>query len=132
VHPSPDPAGPARQPADGDVLVRLPAFDRSWPSGIPAVPSGWTLTVTLGHPRLVPVDADQLVTAGYRIVGAAVEHRPIGLVIDVLVPRALRLAAPDWWDEVHARAERVFDLRLGPVRSVLAAELALHLKAQAG
>jgi hypothetical protein len=120
---------PVRDPADGDVLVRLPALDRGWPSELPAVPAGWTLTATLGHPRLLPVDADRLVDGGFRIVGAAAEHRPIGLVVDVLVPRALRETEPAWWDDVRARAERIFDLRLGPVRFVLAAELELHLRA---
>jgi hypothetical protein len=131
------PATPASRPlgaafADGDVLVRLPAPDRSWPRSLPAAPDGWLLTVTLGHPRLVPVDADRLDAAGYRIVGTASEHRPIGLVVDVLVPAALRTAEPDWWGLVLARAERVFDLRLGPVQQVLAAELELHRQAHAG
>jgi hypothetical protein len=50
-------------------------------------------------------------------------------VVDVLVPRTLRDAEPLWWDAVRSSAERIFDLRLGPVRFVLAAELELHLRA---
>lgn len=117
----------ARPFRDGDVLVRITARDRSWPSRLPPVPAGGTVTVTLGHPRLTP--DDELAAGGYRVVGTASEHRPIGAVVDVLVPRVLREAHPDWWSVLGHAAERVFDLRLGPVQRVLAAELELHARA---
>jgi hypothetical protein len=50
----------------------------------------------------------------------------------VLVPGDLRHAHPRWWASLHALAERVFDLRHGPVQQVLAAELDLHLRESAG
>jgi hypothetical protein len=116
-------------PPVGTLLVRVPARDRSWPSTLPVVPGGRTLTVTLGHADLATVPADDLVASGYRIVGVAADHRPLGHVVDVLVPAALRREQPAWWDELFARADRVFDLAFGPVARVLAAELDLHLRA---
>ena len=119
-------------PTDGAVLVRISASERTWASTLPAVPCGRVLTVTVGHPGLLPVPVDDLLEGGYRVVGVAADHRPVGRTIDVLVPRDLRDEAPLWWSELVARAERVFDLRHGPVQRVLAAELALHLRAMAG
>jgi hypothetical protein len=114
---------------DGAVIVRVTATDRAWAAGLPPVPDGRRLTVSVGHPSLLPVPIDELVARGYRIVGVAAEHRPIGLNVDVLVPPDLRAEQPGWWTALLERAERVFDLRLGPVRHVLAAELALHVRA---
>lgn len=116
---------------DGSVLVRIPAHDRGWARALPTSPGFEPLTVTVGHPDLLPVPGDDLVAAGYRVVGVASEHRPIGFTVDVLVPADLREDHPRWWAEMLARAERVFDLRLGPVQVVLAAELALHARALA-
>jgi hypothetical protein len=117
---------------EGAVLVRLPAADRGWAAGLPAAPDAAVLTVTVGHPSLVPVPVDDLLDGGYRIVGVASDHRPIGPCVDVLVPPELRRDAPDWFHELVSRAERVFDLRLGPVLRVLAGELHLHLRALGG
>jgi hypothetical protein len=116
-------------PLDGAALVRLPARSRAWPATLPRVPAGRVLTVTVGHPDLVPVPADDLQAQGYRIVGVADDSATIGHVVDVLVPAAVREHAPDWWAGLRALAERVFDLRMGPVRMVLARELDQHLRA---
>lgn len=110
---------------DGDVLVRLPAIGSSWPTTLPAVPGGHLLTLTLGHPALLPAAHGRL-PVGYRLVGVATDARPIGQTVDVYVPARVRDDHPDWWLSLLSRAERVFDLRLGPVQRVLAAELALH------
>jgi hypothetical protein len=120
---------PVPEITDSSVLVRIPAPDRSWAATLPAVPDDHVLTVTLGHPRLLRMPVDDLVAAGYRIAGVASEHRPIGDCVDVLVPESLRLLHPAWWRDLVHRADRVFDLRLGPVQQVLAAELALHARA---
>lgn len=125
------PSTPDTPPTDGSVLVRVTALDRTWPGRLPAVPGGAVLTVTVGHPDLLPVAVDDLVTGGYRIAGVATERRPVGRNVDVLVPAALRERHPDWWRALVGDAERVFDLRLGPVLRVLAAEIDLHLRALA-
>ncbi|WP_052667233.1 hypothetical protein [Nitriliruptor alkaliphilus] len=116
----------AQQLPEGTLLVRVPATDRGWARTLPRVPAGRTLTVTVGLAELAPVPADDLVASGYRIVGVAADHRPLGRLVDVCVPPDLREAHPAWWASLAARADRIFDPRLGPVARVLAAELALH------
>ena len=111
---------------DGTVLVRVRAPNRGWAAQLPQVPDDRVLTVTVGHPALLPVPVDDLVRNGYRLVGVAAEHQPIGRSVDVLVPPELQRDHPDWWRSLLTRAERVFDLRLGPVQRVLAFELGLH------
>jgi hypothetical protein len=117
---------------DGDVLVRLPAIDEAWAATLPPAPGGHVLTLTLGHPALLPGPGATSLPAGYRIVGVATERRPIGRTVDVFVPALVRSEHPDWWTATLHLAERVFDLRLGPVQRVLAAELELHTRALAG
>lgn len=121
---------PQRLP-DGTLLVRVAAADRGWPRTLPPVPGGRTLTVTVGLADLAPVPADDLVASGYRIVGVAADHRPLGRLVDVCVPPDLREDFPRWWEDLVSRADRIFDPRLGPVARVLAAELALHRDAVA-
>jgi hypothetical protein len=122
---------PRSLPADA-ILLRLPADGPGWALALPPVPDGNEITVTLGHPDLLPADTGPAQARGYRIVGAASEQRPLGSVADLLVPGELRQIAPEWWDAVLRRASRAFDLRLGPVQQVLDAELALHAAALEG
>jgi hypothetical protein len=124
--PSSAAAGPL---TEGAVLVRLPARDRTWPRSLPPVPEGRTLTVTVGHAGLLPRHVDALTGAGYRLVGVASERSPVAATIDVLVPRDLREDHHVWWRSFARDALRIFDLRMGPVRAVLAADLELHLRA---
>jgi hypothetical protein len=128
VLPTPNPV----TPTEGAVIVRLGAPARSWAGTLPEVPGGRLLTLTVGHPSLLPVAADALASRGYRLVGVAADHRPIGFTVDILVPAEVRTAHPGWWTTLVGRAERVFDLRHGPVQRVLAAELELHLRPEAG
>jgi hypothetical protein len=95
-------------------------------SALPPVPSGWTLTVSLGHPALLPIPHEDLHSRGYEVVGVATARAPVGRSVDVLVPATLRAAHPDWWARLGRRASRIFDLQLGPVLAVLGSQLALH------
>jgi hypothetical protein len=113
-------------PTQGAALVRLPVDDGAWVTALPPVPSGWTLTVSLGHPSLLPIPEDELTSRGYAVVGVATARAPVGRSIDVLVPGALRAAEPRWWEQLGRRASRIFDLRMGPVLTVLGNQLALH------
>ena len=122
------PVRPRGSTEQADLLVRLPVDDAGWADTLPVTPEGTTVTVTVGHPDLVPVSLATTCAHGYRIVGVASATRPIGPTIDILVPEALWLANPDWFDDLVHRAVRVFDLRLGPVQAVLAAQLTLHLR----
>lgn len=118
-------APPAAAAADGDVLVRLPVTDRRWPDTLPPVPGGEVLTITVGHPGLLPTTEQALIAAGYRIVGVR-SSRGNGSNIDVLVPGTLRRTHGRWWRQLAAPAERIFDLRLGPVQLLLGPQLARH------
>lgn len=111
------------------VLVRVAVQGRGWPRLLPATPRGVMLTVTVGHPRLLPVAEDELRRAGYRVAGVTDARQPLDRSIDVLVPTSLHETEPIWWAALFARAERVFDLRHGPVQHVLAPQLALHARA---
>ncbi|MFU8839379.1 MAG: hypothetical protein ACNA8R_01500 [Nitriliruptoraceae bacterium] len=115
---------------DGAVLLRLPAAGRSWPETLPAVPSGDTVTVTVGRADLLP-EGHAAADRGYVVVGAASDTRPLGDVVDLLILPELQQRAPAWWGELLGRANRAFDLRLGPVQHVLGAELAMHARALA-
>lgn len=112
------------------MLVRIPARDRDWPLLLPAAPKNVHLTVTLGHPKLCPLD-DTAQDRGYQVVGVAAGHRPIGACVDVWLPQAVLTHHATWAAPFRGLAERVFDLRLGPVRFALEHELALHAKAAA-
>lgn len=121
--PTPTSALPA-----GTLLVRVPVGGPSWPRSLPVVPLGHHVTVTLGHTALLPGPDDGLSASGYRIAGVAADHRPLGAVVDLLVPAGLRTCDPVWWQELRGHAERVFDLAFGPVAHLLSAEVALHLE----
>lgn len=118
------------------VRVRLTAQDLatdagepvSWVRGLPAVPGGRTVTVTVSDDRLREVPADDLISRGYRIVGVrAPTPRSRGACLDLLITAELLAAHPEWAARVRDRAERAFDLSMGPVQRVLGDVIALHL-----
>ncbi|MBW3657548.1 MAG: hypothetical protein KY457_02845, partial [Actinobacteria bacterium] len=111
----------------GAVLVRVFAHGLSWVRSLPVVPGATTVTVTVSNERLGRVPADDLVAHGYRVVGiSSARPRGAGEVVDLLVPREVREAHPDWFRELLDRADRAFDCDLGPVRRLMQGELALH------
>lgn len=122
--PQDETATPARA-----CLVRIAVRDRDWSRTLPVVPGGHRLTVTLGHADLTPGPDDDPVASGYRVVGIAADHRPLGFVVDVLVPVQLCLDHPGWWQRLSELADRVFDLAFGPVARVLAPEIDVHHRA---
>lgn len=119
----------ATAPPAGTVLLRVPVRDRGWPRQLPTPPPGCQVTVTVGDADLVPGPGDGLESSGYVVAGVAADHRPLGPVVDLLVPGDVRRRDPAWWTAVHAQAARVFDLSFGPVARLLAAEVDLHLRA---
>ncbi len=112
------------------VLLRLSAADDGWVSSLPAVPDGLTVTVSVGDSTLARVPADDLVSRGIRIVavGDGDTETPVGAV-DILVPRTLADAYPDWFSSLLRRADRAFDTSHGPVQAVFARTIATHLRA---
>lgn len=122
----------ARLPAvlDGALLVRIAASDRDWVPGLPPVPPGWGLTVSLAGPAREQ-EAASLAARGYRLIGE-LPARGASRTADVLVPEELRERERPWWWSFLLLAERVFDPRLGPVLAVLGPVLQRHLDALGG
>ena len=115
---------PARA-ADGPVLVRVDASASDWVRGLPSVPDGRRVGVTVGSDELRAA-ADELAARGYELLGV-VPGRRSGLPADILVTGAMRESDARWFPALLLVAARVFDLRFGPVQVALADELAAHL-----
>lgn len=115
---------PARA-ADGPVLVRVDASTPDWVRGLPSVPEGRRVGVTLGSEVLRP-HAEELAARGYDLVAVVPGRRP-GAHADMLVTGAMRESDARWFAALLLVAGRVFDLRFGPVQVALADELAAHL-----
>lgn len=114
-------------PPSGSVLVRVDASDPSWCVGLPLPPAPWAPTVTvLGERR--DGEAALLSGRGYRLAGIGAAREGATRTADVLVPEALRDAAPQWWRPLLLQAERVFDLRMGPVLWALEEVVRAHLE----
>lgn len=113
------------RPTAGPVLVRVPAVEMEWVHALPPLPDGERLGVTVGDAGLLDA-ASALAERGYDLL-AAVGGRWPGRHADLLVPPQLREQHPRWFAALLLVAERVFDLRHGPVHVALRAELAAHL-----
>ena len=114
-------------PAEGPALVRINAGDDHWFQGLPSLPGALRVSVTVGDASLVAA-ADALAVRGYDLIEVVPGRRP-GRHADLLVHRALRDDHPRWFAALLLVADRVFDLRFGPVQLVLHDELAAHLPA---
>lgn len=121
-------------PPPGALLVRVRVASpsgpapQSWVRSLPRVPRGETVTITVNDPRLRRIPVDDLVSHGYRIVGVRdAARRTSAATVDLLVTAELIAAHPQWAARLRARAERAFDLSMGPVLRVLGDVVALHL-----
>jgi hypothetical protein len=113
------------RPAEGPVLVRVIASTSDWVHILPLVPDAQRVGVTVGDPTLRS-DGDALALRGYDLIQVVPGRRP-GRHADLLVHAALREAHPRWFSALLLVADRVFDLRFGPVHLALHAELVAHL-----
>ena len=113
------------QPAEGPVLVRIDAGDARWVHGLPSLPDGLRVSVTVGDASL-RADEDELRVRGYDLIDVVPGRRP-GRHADLLVPNTLRDDHARWFAALLLVADRVFDLRFGPVQIVLHDELVAHL-----
>lgn len=120
------PTRPPR-PAEGPVLVRIDAGDETWVQGLPSLPDGVRIGVTVGDGALRE-DARAMAARGYDLVDVVPGRRP-GRHADLLVTAAVREGYPRWFAALLLVADRVFDLRFGPVQTVLHDELIAHLPA---
>ena len=117
---------PLSRPLDGSVVVRVEADAPGWERALPPVPGART-PVTVGAPDLAAARGE-LAARGYDLAGVVPGVRG-GRHADVLVPAELRAGAPQWFAALLLPAARVFDLRFGPVGTLLRAELRLLLPA---
>ena len=112
------------RPLDGSVVVRVDADPPGWALALPPVP-GRRVAVSVGSSDLTDA-ATTLTARGYDLAGVVPGLRG-GRHADVLVPAELRADEPRWFAALLLPAARVFDLRFGPVATVLRAELAVLL-----
>jgi hypothetical protein len=115
----------AARSAEGPVLIRIDAEASDWVLGLPAVPEALIVSVTVGDPSLRD-DARELAMRGYDLI-EVVPGRSPGRHADLLVPAALREEHDRWFAALLLVAQRVFDLRFGPVHIALHDELMAHL-----
>ena len=118
---------PPARPAEGPVLVRVAATEAEWVRGLPNVPAGSRVGVTVGDAGLRGC-TDELALRGYDLIDVVPGRRP-GEHADLLVTATLRDAHPRWFSSLLLVADRVFDLRFGPVHVALHDELVAHLPA---
>ncbi|MDX1658469.1 MAG: hypothetical protein R3343_06585 [Nitriliruptorales bacterium] len=112
----------------GSLLLRVPVAPTTpWPRQLPPVGGSTTVTVTVSDADDLSVPPDDLLGTGYRPVGV-LDTTPAGCV-HVLVTPSLQRSQPDWWSQLLELADRVFDLRMGPVRRVFEDEIAIHVQA---
>jgi hypothetical protein len=105
--------------------VRIATEGTDWVTSLPPVPTGDRIGVTVGAPDLAVV-ADGLALRGYDLLGVVPGRLP-GPHADLLVTSRLRDAHPRWFSALLLVADRVFDLRFGPVHVALHDELVAHL-----
>lgn len=108
----------------GSVLVRVAISGGTFSLPRAPVRGAVTATVGIGTPSDLVTSVSR---SGYRLAGETTGAR--AGIVDLLVSPDLRDTEPGWWGELTQRAERVFDLRMGPVAHLLDDELALHAAA---
>lgn len=122
---------------DGAVLVRHPVSTGRWHTWLPPLPAGRLVTVSVaGHDRnelrALEVAADDHF-GGYRYVSAPYPQGlvppPPRCVADLLVPGSMISGSDPWWSALQHGCERIFDLSMGPVLTVLGPILLHHLNA---
>jgi hypothetical protein len=110
--------------AEGPVLVRVTAAGE-WVHSLPPLPEPERVGVTVGD-AVLRDDRDGLALRGYDLIDVVPGRRP-GRHADLLVPARLREQHPRWFAALLLVADRVFDLRFGPVHVALHDELVAHL-----
>ncbi len=117
----------AALPREATMLRVLADLDR--PLALPPVPAGHVVTASVSSGSLAGLLVE-LELRGYLSVGVhpALLEAPDIDVIDLLVPATLPREAPAWWSAAVSRAEHVFRLEFGPVRSALRQLLAAHAR----
>lgn len=124
---------PTEPVAPDALLVRVSAEEADWAVRLPPVPArASSVTVTVGDDAVLRRSSAALAAAGYRIAGShpAAQLPDGSAAADLLVPDTLRTLFPGWWERLHGRATRIYDLRHGPVLALLGPVIHQHLDAR--
>lgn len=111
------------------LCVEIAIADGAWVERLPPVPGGRRaipVTLSFDDLELAARDRTAVTDLGYLTIGTA----GVGHVTDVahlLVVTAAADDHPRWWRTLLDLADRVYDLRFGPVQMALRDVLALHL-----
>lgn len=118
-----------------EALVRIPVgLTGEGLPAIPAAPAGPDLTASFSSPQVAAEHAQTLEGLGYRVVGVEdATARRAGhasrqrAALHVLVPRHVRQAHPEWWQQLTSLADHAYSLAFGPVRASFREVLRAHL-----
>jgi hypothetical protein len=107
------------------LCVEVCVEDASWIEHLPPAPAKRHITVSFDSARFVARDQRAIEQLGYTGVGVgAVNH--VHDVAHLLVPLEAVNGHPRWWRALLDLAQRVYDLRFGPVQLALRDVLATH------
>lgn len=116
---------PSPQMPNEGVLLRCAVDDGPWAEEVPPAPGRAPVTVSLSDADAHAHHAEPLRNLGYVVVTHPVPVRGVA-VADFLVTTDTAHAHRDWYVALAKRADRAFDLRMGPVVASLAAVLGAH------
>ena len=113
------------------LCVEICVEDATWVEDLPPAPSSGRVSVSFDDAGLAARDRAAVEELGYPCVGVAAT-RNAHQVAHVLVSQATVTAHTRWWRAVLDAAERVYDLRFGPVQVLLRDVIALHHRIDVG
>jgi hypothetical protein len=107
------------------LCVEVRVDNAAWIEDLPPAPANRHITVSFDSARFVARDQRAVEQLGYTGVGVgAVSH--VHDVAHLLVPLDAVHGHPRWWRALLDLAQRVYDLRFGPVQLALREVLATH------
>lgn len=115
---------------DGAILRLLTGAD-GWAEDIPPAPRRHRITVTFSTMDALALHGEAMQLLGYEVAG--VRSCPLGeprSCADLLVPSLLVESRSRWMRALSDRADRVFNLRAGPVALAFGDVVDAHLSAQ--
>jgi hypothetical protein len=111
------------------LCVEVCVTDAAWIEDLPPAPANRHITMSFDSARFVARDQRAVQQLGYVGVGVgAVGH--VRDVAHLLVSLEIVNGHPRWWRALLDLAQRVYDLRFGPVQLALRDVLARHHGAQ--
>lgn len=107
------------------LCVEVGVQDATWIEDLPPAPANRLVSVSFDSTTFMARDREGVEELGYVCVGVG-RAGHVSDVAHLLVSQEIVEAHPRWWRALLDLAERVYDLRFGPVQMVLRDVLALH------